>query len=57
MKPVEVAAMRKVCRVGGWEIPSEFSLNPPKLSSSTNALESPHRAVGAHARLQAGCTV
>jgi hypothetical protein len=29
VKPVEVAAMRKVCRVGGWEIPSEFSLNPP----------------------------
>ena len=29
MKPVEVAAMREVCRVGGWEIPSEFSLNPP----------------------------
>ena len=29
MKPVEVAAMREVCRVRGWEIPSEFSLNPP----------------------------
>jgi hypothetical protein len=29
VKPVEVAAMREVCRVGGWEIPSEFSLNPP----------------------------
>ena len=22
-------AMREVCRVRGWEIPSEFSLNPP----------------------------
>jgi hypothetical protein len=29
VKPVEVAAMREVCRVRGWEIPSEFSLNPP----------------------------
>jgi hypothetical protein len=29
VKPVEVAAIREVCRVGGWEIPSEFSLNPP----------------------------
>ena len=29
MKPVEVAAMREVCRVRGWEVPSEFSLNPP----------------------------
>ena len=28
VEPVEVAAMREVCRVGGWEIPSEFSLNP-----------------------------
>jgi hypothetical protein len=28
VKPVEVAAMREVCRVRGWEIPSEFSLNP-----------------------------
>jgi hypothetical protein len=47
VKPVEVAAMRKVCRVGGWEI----------LSRSTNGLESPHRVVGAHARLQTGRTV
>ena len=29
MKPVEVAAMREVCRVRGWEIPVGFSLNPP----------------------------
>ena len=29
VKPVEVAAMREVCRVRGWEIPSEFSLKPP----------------------------
>ena len=29
MKPVEVMAMREACRVGGWEIPSEFSLNSP----------------------------
>ena len=29
VKPVEVAAMREVCRVRGWEVPSEFSLNPP----------------------------
>jgi hypothetical protein len=29
VKPVEVAAMREVCRVRGWEIPVEFSLNPP----------------------------
>jgi hypothetical protein len=29
VKPVEVAAMREVFRVRGWEIPSEFSLNPP----------------------------
>lgn len=29
MEPVEVAAMREVCRVGGWEIPSVFSLNSP----------------------------
>jgi hypothetical protein len=28
VKPVEVAAMREVCRVGGWEIPSEFSFKP-----------------------------
>ena len=27
--PVEVAAMREVCRVRGWAIPSEFSLNSP----------------------------
>ena len=33
MKPVEVAAMREVCRVGGWEIPSEYSLNPPSSPS------------------------
>jgi hypothetical protein len=26
---VQVAAMREVCRVRGWEIPSKFSLNPP----------------------------
>ena len=29
MEPVEVAAMREVCRVGGWETPPEFSLNSP----------------------------
>ena len=29
VKPVEVAAMREVCRVRGWEIPVGFSLNPP----------------------------
>ena len=29
MTPVEVAAMREVCRVRGWAIPSEFSLNSP----------------------------
>ena len=29
MEPVEVAAMREVCRVGGWEIKSVFSLNSP----------------------------
>jgi hypothetical protein len=29
VKPAEVAAMREVCWVRGWEIPSEFSLNPP----------------------------
>ena len=29
VKPVEVAAMREVCRVRGWEVPSEFSLNHP----------------------------
>jgi hypothetical protein len=29
VKPGEVAAMKKVCRVRGWEIPLEFSLNPP----------------------------
>ena len=29
VKPGEVVAMRKVCRVRGWEIPLEFSLNPP----------------------------
>jgi hypothetical protein len=29
VKTVEVAAMREVCRVRGWAIPSEFSLNPP----------------------------
>ena len=29
MKPVELMAMREACRVGGWEIPSEFSLNSP----------------------------
>jgi hypothetical protein len=29
VKTVEVAAMREVCRVRGWEIPVEFSLNPP----------------------------
>jgi hypothetical protein len=28
VKLVEVAAMREVCRVRRWEIPSEFSLNP-----------------------------
>jgi hypothetical protein len=31
VKPVEVAAMRKVCSVRGWEIPSEFSLSPQTL--------------------------
>jgi hypothetical protein len=52
VKPVEVAAMREVCRVGGWVITSEFSLTPPtpELSSSINTLKSPHRAVRAHAR-------
>ena len=29
VKPVEVAAMRDVCRVRGWDIPSEFILKPP----------------------------
>jgi hypothetical protein len=29
VKLVEVAAMREVCRVRGWEIHSEFSLNSP----------------------------
>ena len=29
VRPVEVAAMREVCRAGGWEISSEFSLDPP----------------------------
>jgi hypothetical protein len=29
VKPIQVAAMREVCRVRGWEIPSKFSLNPP----------------------------
>jgi hypothetical protein len=32
VKPVEVAAMREVFRVRGWEIPSEFPLNPPPLT-------------------------
>ena len=28
VEPAGVAAMREVCRVGGWEIPSGFSLDP-----------------------------
>jgi hypothetical protein len=49
VKPVEVASMREVCRVRGWEIPSEFSLNPPNSPACFDILESPHRAIGAHA--------
>ena len=29
IEPVEVVAMREVCRAEGWEIPSEFSLDSP----------------------------
>ena len=48
VKPVEVAAMREVCRVRGWEIPVEFSLNPPNSPAVLIHLRA-LRAVGAHA--------
>ena len=56
MKPVEVAAMGEVCRVRGWEIPTEFFLNPPN-SPAVLIHWRALRAVGAHARPEKSSTV
>ena len=53
VKPVELAAMREVCRMGMGDSIG-ILLEPPELTSSIDALESPHSA---HARPQAGRTV